>query len=63
MIKDGQITLLGSEIKEIEEDNVHFGLLCLIEVSESSEKEIGYIDNLSFVSNDKLRSFEKRIFI
>ena len=51
MIKDGQITLLGSEIKEIEEDNVHFGLLCLIEVSESSEKEIGYIDNLSFVSN------------
>ncbi|MFX0059415.1 MAG: hypothetical protein ACFE85_16220 [Candidatus Hodarchaeota archaeon] len=51
LIKDGNITLLGPEINEIQESSVDFGIFILIAPNESPAKEIDKFNHLNFVSN------------
>lgn len=50
-VKDGKITLIGPEIKEMSGTSVDFGMLLLIGTSKVSEKEWDNLRQFNFVSN------------
>ncbi|MFX1357244.1 MAG: hypothetical protein ACFFA8_08145 [Promethearchaeota archaeon] len=51
LIKDGNITLLGHEIGEIEESKIDFGIFILIAINDNHSKEIEALKHLNFISN------------
>ena len=51
LIDDGKIRLFGSEIKEISNKTIDFGLFLLIGVTNLSENSFDEFKNLNFISN------------
>ena len=51
LIEHGKITLLGTEIHEISEPNIDFGLMILIGINNATEKDKEELNQLNFVSN------------
>ncbi|MHA1272136.1 MAG: hypothetical protein ACTSQP_15300 [Promethearchaeota archaeon] len=51
LLKDGNIVLIGKELNEIEEKQVDFGLLVLLEIKKISEKDFNNLKHLNFLSN------------
>jgi len=59
LIKPGVITLLGPEINETSEPSIDFGIMILIGIENSTEKEINELRQLSFIS-DGIEGFSIR---
>jgi CO dehydrogenase/acetyl-CoA synthase beta subunit len=51
LVKHGKITLLGKEISKIFDIHIDFGMMILIGINKSTDKEIDELKHLSFISN------------
>ena len=51
LIETGKISILGPEIDECLDKNIDFGMMILIGVENSTEKDINELRQLSFISN------------
>jgi CO dehydrogenase/acetyl-CoA synthase beta subunit len=51
LVEHGKITLLGREINNIVDTNIDFGMMILIGINESTDKEKEVLRQLNFISN------------
>lgn len=51
LIEHGKITLLGQEINKIVDTNIDFGMMILIGINDTNDKEIDELKQLKFLSN------------
>ena len=51
LVEHGKITLLGKEISKITDTSIDFGMMILIGINKSTDKEIDELKHLNFISN------------
>ena len=51
LVRDGNITLIGPEIKFVKQKSIDFGILLLISIKEQSSQELKQLNSFTFISN------------
>lgn len=66
LLRDGNITLIGPEIKFIKQKSIDFGLLLLISLKDQSSQELKQLNSFTFISSSiegfSIRSVPRRFW-
>jgi len=66
LLQDGNITLIGPEIKNIQQKSIDFGLLLLISIKDQASQELKLLNSFTFISNSiegfSIRSVPRRFW-
>lgn len=66
LLQDGNITLIGPEIKFIQQKSIDFGILLLIRIKDESNQKLKQLNSFTFISNSiegfSIRSIPRRFW-